>query len=104
VPDLLPDWRTQVLVWGWAILGSEAPRPALRNPASILECRDRWEPPFHVWDRKPEGERWHGDRQVPIPDWWGLHYFSDEAIHQAFDEEHVVEQAEAIVDNWLAAP
>lgn len=91
-------WRAQLLLWGWGITADEPdPREALRNPASILEARAKWDPPFHTWDKKPDGERWHGNRRVPIPDWWALHYLPDDWRHLAMEAESVVEAAERII-------
>ena len=51
----LTDWLGQMRFWGWAIVSTEpSPREALRNPATILESRDRFESGSHSWDRKPE--------------------------------------------------
>jgi hypothetical protein len=41
-----------------------------------------------VWDRKPDGERWIGNRQVPIPDWWGLAYIPSDIAYEIIAAEH----------------
>lgn len=96
--DLLTEWRAHLHFWGWAICGREPTRLVLRNPASILEARDQWEPGWHPWDRKPEGERWDGTERLPIPDWWAIRAWTPEQIQGALEAESVVRAAERIVE------
>lgn len=88
-------WYLMMRVWGWGITDHPAVDSwsALRNPAWITENRDQ-EPTFHCWDRKPQGLRFRGERQLPVPDWWALHYLPHSWMSAALKSEAIATSGE----------
>jgi hypothetical protein len=84
--DEFLSFATSLQVWGahWAGEASE-------QDAMLAE--DRLNSLRFAWDRTradlDTGQRWHGDRQVTIPDWWALTHLSTDEMERAFELEAV---------------